>query len=195
MQPDLTQHPDRLKWNEKHRQAAEKITLPPAPLLGLLQGLPLPPGPVLELACGISGSTLALAKQGRDVVAIDISDTALAALRQEAADRKLDDRISLIQADLSSWTPGSTRFALVFCFRYWDKSVFQRACEAVMSGGLLLWGTFTSDHLRDHPSFRSEWCLQPGEPENLLPGDFTFLQNQDRKNDRTATRLLIARRQ
>jgi SAM-dependent methyltransferase len=191
---NLDTHPDRLKWNEKHRKAAEASSFQLAPLLDYLTGIPWPEGPVLELACGLSGNALAVAQRGRQVLAVDISDVALEELGREAERRDLRGRVSLLQADLLRWEPGESRFALVLCTRYWERSVFERVAQAVRTEGLLAWETFRLEHLRYQPSFPREWCLNSDEPGALLPAGFISLLQEDLDDGRTATRRFVARR-
>lgn len=128
---------DRRRWNDRYRDSAPDFT--PHPLVAQAFAAGFPAGPVLELACGRSGSALALAEAGRSVVAVDVSDVALEQLRAEAKRRCLTDRVWCVQADLPEFVPAPRRCGLVLATRFWDAVVFRAACAAVAPGGLLGW--------------------------------------------------------
>jgi hypothetical protein len=184
--------PDRNKWNQRWAAAAPSFTV--HPLLEAALAAAPPPGAALELAAGPSGMALALAAAGREVTAVDISDIALAQLQAEAARRTLTGTVHTLVADLDTWTPARSTYALVLTLRFWDAQVFARACAAVMPGGLLAWETFTLAELRYRPSFSSAFCLAAGEPGSRLPDDFQPIVDIDLDDGHAATRRLIARR-
>ncbi|HEX2573280.1 MAG TPA: methyltransferase domain-containing protein [Polyangia bacterium] len=193
--PAPDQHPDRLRWNAKFSQMQARFE--PHPLVAAALAHGLPPGPVLELACGLSGSALALAAAGHEVWAIDIADVALERLGREAEQRGLGGRLHLYQADLSTGLtgpPAEQRFALVLTTRYWERAVFASALAAVAEGGLLAWEAFTLAEQRYRPTFRQEWCLGAGEPASLLGPEFVVLEETERDDGQSATRRWIARR-
>jgi hypothetical protein len=183
---------DQDRWNEKYRQGRSNPDFTPHPLIRDLENSGqldrLPNGPVLELACGLSGSALRLAERGFDLLAIDISDVALDQLAAEARRRNLWPRITFQQFDLNIWQPPAAAFSLLLCTKYWDRLVFERALNAIMPGGLLVWQTFTLDYLCQRPTFRAEWCLAAGEPASLLTSDFQLLEQRD--IDQTQRRII-----
>ncbi len=170
---ELAGQPDRLRWNARYTAGFTASFAPHLLAAGALQA-GLPDGPVLELACGPSGSALLAAEAGRRVIAVDVSDVALALLGAEAQRRGIGERIALIQADLTTWRPqrgdsaGQGRlspqggYALVLCTGYWERAVFAAAADAVAPAGLLAWEAFTADARRARPGLRPQWCLGPG---------------------------------
>lgn len=189
---DLAGHPDRLRWNARYA-AGDAGYFAPHPLAVRALALELPPGPVLELACGPSGSALLAAETGRAVTAVDVSEVGLGLLDAEARQRGLGERITLVQADLTTWYPPGGRYALVLCTGYWDLAVFATGAAAVSPGGLLAWEAFTAAARRARPTLRAQWCLGPGEPGALLPADFAVLSQEDIDSARGARRRLLAR--
>jgi hypothetical protein len=188
--PALADHPDRLKWNAKYGQAA--ATFRPGPWLGEILSFDPPDGPVLELAGGPSGTALTLAAMARDVTVIDVSDSALSHLGEEAVRRGLGQRLTLVHADLTRWKADGPTYALVMCRYFWSAAVFVEAVAAVATGGLLGWD---APALTDPPSshVRAEWCLAPGEPASLLPAGFKVLQQVDTSRDGEVSRRMVAR--
>jgi len=181
-------HRDRIKWNAKYG-AGFVPSFRPSPLVVRALALVLPDGPVADLACGPSGSALLAAEQGRRVTAVDVSEVALGLLGTEARRRGLGDLITLVHADLSGWAPEPQSYALVLGIGFWDAAVFRAAAGAVTDGGLLAWEALTAEALRGHPGLPPEFCVGPGEPASLLPGDFTLIDQSDVPR-RTRRRLL-----
>ncbi|NVI86466.1 class I SAM-dependent methyltransferase [Actinomadura sp. BRA 177] len=190
MDPELVEHPDRLRWNGKYGDAPELS--PVHPLVERALALPMPDADVLDLASGPSGSALRAAEAGRRVTAVDISEIALDRLGAEARRRGVESLITLVQADLGSWRPDRPGYALILCTGFWDRAVFSHAAGAVLPGGLLAWEAFTEAARRARPHMPADWCLAPGEPATLLPDGYTVLDETD--DPSTAKRRLLARR-
>jgi hypothetical protein len=181
-------HPDRLRWNERYR--AQPPDFAPHPLVAEALAAGLPQGPVLELACGRSGSALALAAAGRTVVAVDVSDMALRQLADEARRRGLAEHLEVIAADAASYRPTLSRYALVLATRFWDPTAFRAGCAAVMPGGLLGWEALAAD---DHD--RSPWRISHSELGAGLPPGFQVLDERAlRAGQHHVTRLLARRK-
>jgi hypothetical protein len=190
--PGLAGHPDRIRWNARYRSGFS-ASFRPHPLVLRALSMPLVAGPVLDLASGPSGSALFAARTGRSVLAVDASDVALELLAGEVARRRLTDSVDLEQADLGVWRPKAEVYALVLCTSYWDRDLFPAAALAVVRGGLLAWEAYTIAALRSKPGFVRGWCLNPGEPECLLPAGWRILRQAD-SADGSKRRLLAQRR-
>lgn len=174
---------DRNRWNERY--AARRPSFTPHPLVTDALAAGPPDGPVLELAGGPSGSALALADQGRAVTVVDVSDLALAQLRDEAARRGLGSRIDRVCADATATLTGgetARRWALVLATRFWDEAAFTAAAGAVAPGGLLAWEALRQDEDPAHP-----YRVPHGGLSARLPGGFTVLAE---RATATTTRLL-----
>ena len=177
---ELTDHPDRLRWNERYRAAGYVPSFAPHPMAVQALSMPLPAGPVLDLASGPSGSALLAAATGRLVTAVDASDVALGLLAQEARRRHLDGLITA-RAGRSWRAGGRTRlgYSLVLCTGFWDRAAFAAAAEAVRPGGMIGWEALTEAARRDRPRLPLEWCAGPGEPAALLPAGFEVISQDD----------------
>ena len=68
----------------------------------------LPPGRALDLGCGEGADAVWLAERGWDVVAVDISETALGRAAEAASARGVADHIDFLQLDLSDGFPDGT---------------------------------------------------------------------------------------
>jgi SAM-dependent methyltransferase len=174
----LAGHPDRLRWNDRYGPGFT-ASFVPHPVAAEALSLGLPDGPVADLACGPSGSALLAAQAGRQVTAVDISETALGLLGAEARRRGLGDLITVRHADLAGLHLAPRHYALVLCTGFWDHAVFAEAAQSVAPGGLLGWEAFTLAALRARPKLCADWCLAPGEPASLLPADFEVIRSWD----------------
>jgi len=181
MPPDpragLAGHPDRLRWNARY--AAREATFTPHPLAVAALALPMPDLPVLELASGPSGSALLAAALGHRVTAVDVSDVGLDQLADEAGRRGLSALLTVVQADVTTWTPAPACYGWVLCSGFWDEDAFRGAVAAVAPGGLLAWEGLTAQARDRRPELPAAWCLGPGEPAALLPASFAVLEQED----------------
>jgi SAM-dependent methyltransferase len=131
-------------WNERYREK-DRIWSgkPNARLSEAVSGMP--PGRALDLGCGEGGDARWLAHQGWHVVAVDVSDTALARAAADAGD--LAARIDFQHHDLTQTFPDGTFDLVSAQFLHspvpWERDrLLRRAAEAVASGGTL----FIVDH-------------------------------------------------
>ncbi len=188
-------HPDRVKWNDRFSNPKGFWTLGSSGLLKRVLAEGIPEGQVLELACGISGNALALARADRDVLAVDVSDVALEQVYKEAEKQETASHLTCIQADLNTWRPPvSQTYALIICVMYWEEAVFDYALKAVADDGLIAWQGFSLDQLRYRPSQKAAWCFKAGEPAARMPETFTVLYEEDIDDGHRAIRRMIARK-
>lgn len=103
----------------------------------------LPAGRALDLGCGEGADALWLAEHGWQVVAVDVSATALRRASKAAAQRKLLARIDFQRHDLNEDFPDGA-FDLVSAqylhspARLDREAVLRRAAERIAPGGVLL---------------------------------------------------------
>lgn len=121
----------------------------------------LAPGRALDLGCGEGGDAVWLAKNGWQVVAVDIANTALRRAQNAAQDAGVADRIDFQQHDLSDSFPAGS-FDLVSAqflhstVRLDRPQILQRAKQAVNPGGTLLIvdhgepPPWAKDHVHEH---------------------------------------------
>jgi SAM-dependent methyltransferase len=103
----------------------------------------LPSGRALDLGCGEGGDAVWLAEKGWQVVAVDVSETALARATEEAKARGMLGRIDFQHHDLSdSFPAGSFDLAsaqfLHSTVRLERPQILRNAAGAVAAGGLLV---------------------------------------------------------
>lgn len=107
---------DKDYWEQHWRRAqgdapGAKRGNPPSPYLATELG-DLTPGTALDAGCGTGAEAIWLARMGWQVTAADISIEALDRARERAASEAGLERVLWLEADLSTWEPG-TQFDLV----------------------------------------------------------------------------------
>jgi len=169
------------EWDAKHQAAAEEP--PPEPASFVRELLPLlPQGPALDLACGTGRHTLLLAARHQPVTAVDGSGVALDVLERRAQElhynvNRIRDAsriaspshgIQLVHADLEHVILPTTAFSLILCVHYLQRSLFAQMEAALLSGGMLLFETFTREGAGGPRNLA--YLLAPGELRTAFPG-------------------------
>lgn len=159
---------DRLRWDRRYADPADRLTREPNSLLERYaprgQGLR-----ALELACGLGHNALWLAAQGYTVDALDIS---LAALRHAQAERERRGLrgVNFIVADLDEFPLPRCQYDLVLVFRFLDRRLFPAIRERVRPGGLVIYQTYNVHHRARRPSCSPDHMLRLGELPGYFPG-------------------------
>jgi len=166
------------KWEERYRTGSFPAGTDPAPFL--CEVLPLlPPGRALDLATGTGRNAVFLAAHGWRVTGIDSSRTALekaAALGQQHGvavhsagepHRESSSKLPglwLLEADLERYPHRAAQLDLVVCFYYLQRSLFPAIQRALRPGGMIVFETYTVEHLAfDKGPRNPEHLLCPGE--------------------------------
>jgi len=132
-------------------------------------GSEFPQGRALDVACGRGRHTLLLAGAGFHVVGLDIQMDALVEARSAAHSRGL--AVSLACTDLTLMRLPRAHFHVIVVTRYLDRQLFPALRDALVTGGVLLYETFTERQLRYDRGPRSrDHLLAPGELRALLRG-------------------------
>ncbi|MFV0451300.1 MAG: class I SAM-dependent methyltransferase [Propioniciclava sp.] len=123
-------------------------------LADVVQGLPA--GVALDLGCGEGGDAVWLAEQGWQVVAVDISATAISRGAEGADMRGVGDKITWVARDLSTWASEQT-FDLVTASFFHSTvelprtAILRRAADQVRPGGHLLVVSHVIESIEDVP--------------------------------------------
>ncbi|MEW8507855.1 MAG: methyltransferase domain-containing protein [Candidatus Thiodiazotropha sp.] len=129
----------RSKWDQRHADA-EKTPTAAEVLTRNLHLLPAK-GLALDLACGLGGNALALARQGLDVVAWDISPVAIQRLNGEVDEAGLRNLRAEVR-DVEASPPPPCHFDLIIVSYYLERGLIPRLIDALRPGGLIFYQTF-----------------------------------------------------
>ena len=143
---------DRIRWNAKFDTQREMGD--PSPWVAEMYTMS--PGPrALDLAAGLGRNAVFLARQGLEVLAMDLADKAMDSLKAH----KLSN-IFPVQADLDTFPLRQTSFDLVVCCHFLDRRLFPYIQECLRPGGIML---YESAMESDQPAVN-----QPGNRDYLF---------------------------
>ncbi len=154
----------RLKWDDRYAAAAAGAAPPLEVLVDNAQLLPAA-GRALDLACGLGGSALFLARRGFDTRAWDISQVAIDRLRRAAAALPLAAEVRDVVAD-----PPEPHSYDVICVGYFlDRGLCPDIAAALRPGGLLFYQTYSLERVDDSGPTSDRYRLAPNELLRLFP--------------------------
>ncbi|MEH6825997.1 MAG: class I SAM-dependent methyltransferase [Motiliproteus sp.] len=190
-----SKNPQQAKWNQRY----QNTQTPNAPARVLIDNRHLLPqqGDALELACGLGGNALELARAGLRTQAWDISDVAIAKLQHLARQQQLPLQACCI--DLKPQSLAVASFDLICVTGYLDRALCPAISAALRPGGLLFYQTFSgAKHGTSGPS-NPDFVLQQGELLRLFcrltPLVYREpLHDQDPDSNRPEQAYLVARR-
>ena len=184
-------------WDERFREGEYPTDPEPSPVLRSYVDATTD-GRALDVACGTGRNAVFLAEQGYDVDALDRSAEGLRITRTNAAERGVEDRVELVQADARQFEYPAPRYEVVTIsfFRTLDRLNDVKA--ALAPGGLL----FYQHHLRADPPAEvgpDTDRYRFGSNELLRAClDLTVLYYEESSDDwrgrRSATATLVARK-
>lgn len=148
------------------RVVAENLHLLP------LQGL------ALDLACGLGGNTVPLARRGLTCHAWDISQVAISKLNAYAAREKLSI-IADIRDVFVQPLPAAT-YDVIVVTRFLDRRLTSQLIAGLRPGGLLLYQTFTRLRQGDAGPQQEEWRLADGELLTMFPELVPLVYREER---------------
>jgi tellurite methyltransferase len=151
------------KWNTKHKEQLEQKKEPTANRR--LHGLSsyLKGGKALDIACGLGGNSLFLAKMNYQVQAVDISDIAIAYIQEQTAKRKLSiDPQKCDLTDLNKLQWSSDSFNLVVITYYLDRELFPIVKRIIAENGYFFMETYFQSQ-QDNQTISNQYKLRPQE--------------------------------
>lgn len=146
------------KWDERYRGSTVADARPARVLTDYAHLLPVE-GRALDLASGLGGNAIFLARRGLKVLAWDISGVAMAKLRAYAAGRGLD--VSAEVRDLGREPFSGDTFDVIVVTHFLDRSLPSSLVAALRPKGLLFYQTFIRESVGGaagpgNPDFRLE---------------------------------------
>lgn len=129
-------HHDQQKWDKRYQDS----TAEPRVASVLADNLHLLPksGSALDLACGLGGNALLLARQGLSVEAWDISPVAIEKLNARAKGLPIKAQVR----DVSNETLPTEQFDVIVVSYFLDRQLAPAIVKALKPGGLLFYQTF-----------------------------------------------------
>jgi len=170
---------DREKWNRKYREkpALLEVRAPSAMLashLHLVEG-----NCALDLACGSGRHTHFLAEKGFCVDAVDISSVAL-----EQLAKTLDSNsVTLVEADLDSFTPQEERYDLAVMTNYLDRPLIARTAQNLKSGALFFLETYMAHPQNEKKDSNPDFLLKAGELKTFFGQTFSIIAYEEFWNE------------
>jgi len=145
------------QWNERHLKNVSDSQ--PEPSLVLTENTHLLPnqGRALDLACGLGGNAMFMARQGLQVLGWDYSQVAIEQLKQFAEHQHV--KLQAEVRDVVAEPPAPQSFDVIVVSRFLDRSIIPELINALKPGGLVFYQTFIQEKVID---------IGPGNPDYLL---------------------------
>lgn len=152
----MIEHSDTDKWNRIYQKNKHE-NLQAARVLVENQHLLPATGQALDVACGLAANARLLAGCGLQTHAWDISNEAIARVRQSI--KGLEIPLTLQQRDIVSNPPDEKSFDVIVVSRFLDRGLVKHLIAALRRDGLIFYQTFIKDKKND---------IGPGSPHYLL---------------------------
>lgn len=136
---DRTVEEDRLRWDERY--SGHALAEPTAPDVVTasddVRSLVPSSGRALDVACGAGGQSLWMAANGLDVLALDVSPTAIDLTRRAAAASDLERSVTERVHDFDSGLPDdAVGLAMLVCQRFRATALYGSFVDRLAPGGL-----------------------------------------------------------
>ena len=151
---------DKEKWNRKYQATEYTSGREPCQWLRENSGLLPGKGKALDIASGEGRNAVYAASLGYEVLGLDISEKGLQNAQDLAHEKNLP--INTLVTDLDGFEFEENAFDLVMCFYFLDRNLFPGIRKTLKPGGLLIYETFTLDHLK-YTGLKREWVLEYNE--------------------------------
>ncbi len=184
----------RQKWDDRYAAFVSKKRSRPTPFVIMcLPQLPIQ-GRALDIAAGAGRHSLALARHGLRVDAVDISWQGLRLAQQRARQTKSvpPGQIQFIVADIEhTWLLKRQYEVILVCF-FLHRPLFPLIKKHLLPGGWLIYQTLTVEKAAPPGCrpLRRDFLLEPGELQSAF-SDFEILfYDEGDYGDRTTAQLL-----
>lgn len=151
----------------------------------------LPKGKALDLATGEGRNGVFLAKNGFDVLGLDISEVGLQKAQKLAAENNVT--IQTRAVDLESVKLEKNAYDVVLCMYYMQRDLFPQIKESLKSGGMVVFETHNVDFLKYNPGFPKKYALQTNELLEIFK-DFKIIRYQSIDDGKDAYSAIIAQK-
>ncbi|MFZ2168215.1 MAG: methyltransferase domain-containing protein [Methylococcaceae bacterium] len=148
------------KWNEIYKQSGQE-TYPAVQVLAENSFLLPQTGTALDLACGLGGNAIFLAKQGLVVTAWDISSVAIDKLTAYVVRKGLN--VNACQQKITAKSFNGYSFDVIVVSRFLDRTLSDAIIGALKPDGLLFYQTFTREKTSPKPPNNPDYLLTENE--------------------------------
>ncbi|QYZ64942.1 MAG: methyltransferase type 12 [Gammaproteobacteria bacterium (ex Lamellibrachia satsuma)] len=170
----------KMMWDQRHADPDKQ----PSAAEVLLENLHLLPetGNALDLACGLGGNAMELARFGLEVSAWDISSVAVERLQHLAASEGLV--LNAEQRDVEQDLLTENAFDVIVVSYFLNRDLMPALITALKPGGLIFYQTFTRIAVSDTGPSNSAYRLGDNELIALLsPLSLRFYREENRLGD------------
>lgn len=183
---------ERTAWDKTYSRREYVFGKEPAGfLVEIIDKLPL--GPALDIATGEGRNAVFLAKKGFLVEGVDISVVGLRKAKRLAAENGV--KIQTVNADLNKYKIRPEHYSVILNFFYLQRSLFPQIKAGLRKGGVVVFETYTTEHLKNPggSSMEKEYLLEPGELKRAF-SDLEILHYSERNDGKEAVARLVARK-
>jgi tellurite methyltransferase len=159
------------KWDLRYEEADPVAARPCAVLEEYAHLLPAR-GTALDLACGLGGNAVFLARRGLDTTAWDLSPVAIAKLGDHAKTKGLS--VCAEVRDVQSLPPEPNRFDVVVISYFLERELAPALVRALRPEGVLFYQTWTREAVDDRGPGNPAFRLGPNELLTLF-GDLRVI--------------------
>jgi tellurite methyltransferase len=178
---------DQTRWDEKY--STNEYIFGKKPILFLENNVHLlKKGKTLDIAMGEGRNGVFLARNGFDVVGIDISGEGLNKAQQLASEYNVSIETRVV--DLENTDLGTNEYDLIICTYYLQRDLFPQIKKALKSGGMALIETYNIDYLK-YSKFNKKYLLKTNELLDLFK-EYRVIKYQDFDNGQEAYSSIIA---
>lgn len=125
-------------------------------------------GLALDLAAGEGRNAIFLSKIGLNAIALDISVRALEKCLLLANEKSAPVEVAAV--DLKRFDIPESHFDLIVNFNYLERGLAPKITAGLKPGGVVVFETLTTDHLRWKPDFNPDFLLGRGELARMFEG-------------------------
>jgi SAM-dependent methyltransferase len=148
------------KWDLRY-QEADPVAARPCGVLEEYAHLLPARGRALDLACGLGGNAVFLARRGLDTTAWDLSPVAIAKLDDHARTQGLS--LCAEVRDVQSLPPEPERFDVIVVSHFLERELAPALVRAMRPDGLLFYQTWTREAVDDRGPQNPTFRLAPNE--------------------------------
>ncbi len=183
---------DRVAWDKTYERKDYVFGKDPAPFL-VEQVARLPKGRALDIAVGEGRNAVYLAKKGFLVEGVDISIVGLRKAQKLAAENGV--KIQTTNADLNKYKIKPESYSVILNFYYLQRSLFPEIKAGLKKGGVLVFETYTTEHLNNAgvAGWERDYLLAPGELKKAF-SDMEILYYGEKNDGKEAVASLVARK-